>query len=305
MPILLFLSTCDSGGKHSTQGYVEAENLYLASSYSGTLQNLAVERGARVQEGDLIFQLSPNPEDLKVEEVDKVLVQEEALLEDLKLPQRKPEIGAAMAQLAQVKARLNLAKLRMKRFRLLYERKAGTLDEADAAEQHFEELKALQRQRQYQLQLAMLGARKEKIFAQEAKVKSVEAKKAFLEWQVAQKSKYAPDGGVIVDTYFVEGEWVPVGKPVAALLIPKYIWIEFFVPASVLPKLKEGQTVNLTCTGCTPSKGKIAYIAPEAEYAPPLVYSRSNNHKLVFRVRAKPIKPELFKAGQPVTVSGF
>ena len=305
LPIVLSLSTCDVRPNHSAQGYVESENLYLTSPYSGTLRSLPVLRGALVTKGDLIFQLDADPEALKITEIDKVLIQEKALLVDLKAPRRKPEIGVAKAQIEQVNARLSLAKLRMKRFRALYEKKAGNLDESDAAVQRFRELQALKKQREYEIELSMLGARTGKVFAQAAKLKSVQARKELFEWQVEQKSRYAPDGGTIADTYFVEGEWVPAGNPVAALQMSKHVWVVFFVPAAFLPKIHTNQIVNLTCAGCPPSKAVIAYIAPEAEYMPPLVYSRDNDDKLVFRIHAKPIKPGLFKPGQPVTVSGF
>ncbi|MCH9689755.1 MAG: HlyD family efflux transporter periplasmic adaptor subunit, partial [Gammaproteobacteria bacterium] len=246
-----------------------------------------------------------NPEALQISAIETFLEQEVAVLQDLKAPRRKLELLAAKEQVTQVSARLSLAKLRMKRFELLYERKAGTLDASDAARHRFEEINALKKQKEYELEFAKLGARKDKIFAQTAKVKSVTAKKDFINWKLKQKSRYAPDADVIADTYYVEGEWVPAGKPVAALQMPAYLWIDFFVPISLLPKLHAGQTVSLSCAGCVSSKAKIAYISPEAEYVPPLVYSRDNHDKLVFRVRAKPANPSLFKPGQPVTVRGF
>jgi HlyD family secretion protein len=303
--MLLSLSACDTNTSNSAQGYAESEDLYLTSPYSGTLRRLPVIRGEQVKKGDLIFQLDPEPEALKILGVEGVLAQEKALLQDLKNPKRQPEIGVGIEQINQVSSRLSLAKLRMKRFRELYEKKAGTLDESDAAVHRFKELQALKKQREYELQFAKLGAREDRIFAQAAKVKAVIAKKDLFKWQLAQKSRYAPDAGTIADTFFVEGEWVPAGQSIAAIQMPQYIWIDFFVPVRLLPEFHAGQTVKLRCAGCPSSEGKIAYVAPEAEYAPPLVYSRDNQDKLVFRIRAKPMKPELYKPGQPVMVSGF
>jgi HlyD family secretion protein len=303
--ILLSLNACDISTKHSAQGYAESEDLYLTSPYSGTLRSLPVARGDVVKKGDLIFQLDANPEALQVDAINGVLAEEQALLADLKAPKRKPEINAAIEQVNQISSKLSLAKIRMKRFRELYERKAGNLDKSDAAKHRFEELQALKKQKEYELEFLKLGAREEQIFSQAAKIKAVIAKKDFFKWQLAQKSRYAPDAGKVSDTFFVEGEWVPAGKPIAAIQMPQYIWIDFFVPVRLLPKLHTGQTIQLSCAACPSSEAVVAYIAPEAEYAPPLVYSRENNDKLVFRVRAKPVKSGLYKPGQPVTVTGF
>ncbi len=302
---ILSLGACDTKTNHSAQGYAESEDLYLTSPYAGTLRKLPVSRGMPVKKSALIYQLDSNPESLQILEAEGVLAQEKAVLEDLKSPKRQPEIGVATEQVNQVNSKLSLAKLRMKRFRELYVKKAGNLDESDAAIYRFKELEALKKQREYELELTHLGARKGQIFAQAAKINAVLAKKEFYQWQLAQKSRYAPAAGIITDTYFVEGEWVPAGQSIAAIQIPQYIWIDFFIPARLLSKIHRGQTVKLTCAGCASTEGKIAYIAPEAEYAPPLVYSRDNQDKLVFRIRAKPSNPLLYKPGQPVTVSGF
>ncbi|MCH9756409.1 MAG: HlyD family efflux transporter periplasmic adaptor subunit [Gammaproteobacteria bacterium] len=301
----LLFSGCDSRANHSVQGYVESEDLYLASPYAGTLVSLPVSRGAAVKKGDLIFRLASNPEQLKVMQLEKIIKEEKSVLLDLKKPKREAEIAIAEAQVKQVEARLSLAKLRMRRFKELYAKKAGSRDESDAAFQRFKELQALRLQRLEQVALSKLGARDNKILAQIAKLSAVTVRHKMSEWELGQKTRYAPDAGTVADTFFVEGEWVPAGKPVASIQLPQNVWIEFFVPVTQLPKLREGQKVTVTCAGCSSSKAVIAYIAPSAEYAPPLTYSRNNYDKLVFRVRAKPMKTGLFKAGQPVTVSGF
>jgi HlyD family secretion protein len=304
--LLCALSACDGRDRNPIQGYVEAENLYLASPFPGVLLELAVMRGDKVKQGQLVFKLNPAPESLKFEEGKSVLLQEKEALINLQTAMRPPEIEMAQARLTQVEERIKLAALRMKRFRELYEKKAGTLDESDAATHRFTELEALKVEREEALKLAKMGARDSVILTQKAKLSAVSKRLITLKWNVDQKSLSAPADGIIFDTFFIEGEWVPDGKPVAALLILDEIRIDFFVPARRLAKLRLGQTVDITCVGCPrKSKAKIVYISPEAEYVPPLVYSRKNYDKLVFRIQAKPLKPEAFKPGQPVTVSGF
>lgn len=293
-------------GHHQLQGYIEAENLYLASPFSGTLKERPVSRGTVVQKGDLVFMLSPNPEAIRVKEIESLIDQEYSILEDLKKPKRVEEQEIHLAKYDQVKARLILAKLRMKRFKELYLKKAGTLDQADSAVQHFNEMKALFREQAEQVKLSKMGARKDIIVSQQNRMSATKAKLALLKWQLQKKTLHAPDSGVIYDTYYSVGEWVPAGKPVASLLSPKNVLVEFFVSLELLAKLKVGQVIEVTSPGQEGvQKATIQYISPEAEYVPPLVYSRDNYDKIVYRVKAKPKKPGLFKPGQPVTVGGF
>jgi HlyD family secretion protein len=48
---------------------------------------------------------------------------------------------------------------------------------------------------------------------------------------------------------------------------------------------------------------KVSFIAQNAEYTPPVIYSREERAKLVFLIEARPAHPEKFRVGQPVTVT--
>jgi HlyD family secretion protein len=79
--------------------------------------------------------------------------------------------------------------------------------------------------------------------------------------------------------------------------------IRFFVPESDLPKLSVGQDVRITCDNCASDlTAKIYFIATQAEYTPPVIYSLEERNKLVFLIQARPNKPDSLRVGQPVTV---
>lgn len=60
---LLALSGCRPPPRDLVQGYVEGEFVYVASPLSGTLTTLAVQRGAQVKSGDLLFSLDDTMEE--------------------------------------------------------------------------------------------------------------------------------------------------------------------------------------------------------------------------------------------------
>ncbi len=47
----------------------------------------------------------------------------------------------------------------------------------------------------------------------------------------------------------------------------------------------------------------ISFISPDAEYTPPVIYSREMRAKLVYLVEAKPRAPDALRPGQPVDVT--
>ena len=131
--------------------------------------------------------------------------------------------------------------------------------------------------------------------------------KANLEWsqtRLARRNAYSPGEGTIEQIYYRPGETVPAGRPVLALLPPGNLKLRFFAPQAVLPEIKYGQTVGVSCDGC--EKGltaKVSFIARSAEYTPPVIYSQDERAKLVFLIEARPDNPEKFRVGQPVTVT--
>ena len=125
------------------------------------------------------------------------------------------------------------------------------------------------------------------------------------DWRLGQRAIASPVAGRVNDTYYVIGDWVPAGNPVASLLPPANVKVRFFVPEPVLGRLKPGQGVNFSCDGCgAPMDATITFISDRAEFTPPVLYSRDNRAKLVFLVEAKP-SPEIaarLNPGQPVDV---
>jgi len=300
----VILSGCDIGShNHSYQGYVEGINTYLAAPYSGTLLQSFVERGQQVVKGQLLFQLDPKPESLQLRQTQALLFQAKQLYEDLKQPKRQPEIDVILAQINQVDVQQNLANIRVKRSETLYEKHAIDRDAVDAALEHARELDFLKAQYEAQLALARLGSRKHQIKAQEAQIRFLNAQLYLDQWKVSQKTIYAPMNGVIFDTYFRPGEYVDAAHAIASLLTPKEVQIVFFVNTKDVSMLSLGQRIAFDCEGCLPHQiAAINYISPEAEYVPPLIYSRENYDKLVFRVQASTDNSGALKPGQPVIV---
>lgn len=136
---------------------------------------------------------------------------------------------------------------------------------------------------------------------------SLRQAKANLEWsqtRLARRNAYSPGEATVEQIYYRPGETVPAGRPVVALLPPANLKLRFFAPQAVLPEIKYGQTVGVSCDGC--EKGltaKVSFIARSAEFTPPVIYSQEERAKLVFLIEARPEHPEKFRVGQPVTVT--
>jgi len=153
---------------------------------------------------------------------------------------------------------------------------------------------------------ARLPARTSEIRAAEADARAAREALAQADWRLGQRAVASPVTGRVNDTYYVAGEWVPAGIPVASILPPANVKIRFYVPEPIVGRINPGQTVSFSCDGCgAPMSAAIAFISDRAEFTPPVLYSRDNRAKLVFLVEAKP-SPEVaarLNPGQPVDIT--
>ena len=90
-----------------------------------------------------------------------------------------------------------------------------------------------------------------------------------------------------------------------SLLPPGNVKVRFYVPEPVIATVKPGVTATVRCDGCgAPIDVRVDYVAPQAEFTPPVIYSRENRAKLVFLVEARPAKPaDVLRPGLPVEVT--
>jgi HlyD family secretion protein len=122
---------------------------------------------------------------------------------------------------------------------------------------------------------------------------------------LSQKRQNAPQAGLVFDTLFRPGEWVPSGRPVVALLPPGNIKVRAFVPETEIGTVRVGYGARVHVDGVDqPLAGRVGFISPKAEYTPPVIYSRETREKLVFMIEIlfDPAAGAKLHPGQPVDV---
>lgn len=304
--ITLALAGCFNGTGDHYQGYVEGQYTYLASVNTGRLQKLYVVRGQRVTKGQPLFALEPEPQIYELNRAQANLQSEQAKLNDYLTGQRSTVLAGIIAQREQAQADLDLATANFNRNKQLFEK--GVISRA-AYDDSLAQVKTNQQrvnQFEQNLKEAEQGERQYRIIQQSDTVKSNQSSVNESKWQVDQKALVAPEGGLIFDTYYNEGELIPSNQPVLSLLAPRFIYVIFYIPETLRARLRINDTISFTCDSCNKNfTGIINYISPQAEYTPPVIYSRESRYKLVYRVRAKlALETALHvNPGQPVDVT--
>jgi HlyD family secretion protein len=297
---------CGAKDNGSLQGYAEGDYVRVAAPFAGNLVQLNVVRGASVTPGAPLFALEQENEAAGRREAEDRVRQAEAQRDNLLKGVRPSEMEALKAQLAQAQSAAAFAVKEYVRAEDLVKKgflSPQKLDEArttrDSSAQRVRELDA-------QIVTAGLGGRSDQVRAAESEVRAARASLDQADWRLRQKTVASTVNGIVTDTNFVQGEWVAAGAPIVAILPPENVKVRFFVPEPRLGSVKVGQAVELACDGCAAAiPAKVTFVAPQAEFTPPVIYSRESRAKLVFLVEARPSKEDAVKLhpGQPVDVT--
>ena len=302
----MMLAGCSHAPADTYQGYIEGKFVYVASPQSGRLDRLAVARGDTVTVGKPLFAFDREPEASAVRNAQRLLESSQSRLNDLETGKRPPEIDVTRAQLTQALAQKKQADEILASDKKQYSAGGIAQTELITAQEAADASAARVKELEADLAVDALPARGEQIKAQQNQVAADRAELAEAEWRLGQKDISSPRQGLVFDTLYREGEWVAAGNPVVQLLPPENMEVRFFVPETIVGKLKVGENVQVHCDGCAALvPAAITFISPQCEYTPPVIYSNENRSKLVFMIVAKPpdAKAMLLHPGQPVEVT--
>jgi len=303
---VLVVAGCGPEDARPLQGYIEGEYVRVAAPFAGTLSELSVKRGDQVAAAAPLFALERENESAARREAGERLAAAEARLANLRSGKRLPEVETAAEQLQQARAMRELSAANVKRQQQLFASgfiSGAALDDARAQVKRDE---ARVRELEAVVATTKMPARTDEIRAAEADARAAREVVAQSAWRLAQRAVAAPASGLVHDTYYVVGDWVPAGSPVASVLPPGNVKVRFYVAQTALGRLKRGQTLTVTCDGCAaPIAATIVFIADRAEFTPPVLYSKENRSKLVYLVEAKPAPADAARLnpGQPVDVT--
>ena len=297
---------CNEEKAAGYQGYIEGEYVYLAAPQAGYLKSLDAARGSRVKAGQAIFAIATDPDAQALAEAEAKAGSAREKVENLKEPRRPPEIAALEANLQAALSSQRLARTRLNQQESLARAKFVSQAALDEARSTFELASAQVEASRQQLATyrATLG-RQSEVRGAEADLQAASALAEQKRWMVERKAVSAPTAGEVTETYYRSGEWVPAGAAVASLLPDARRRLRFYVPETTLAAVKMGQKVEAGCDGCAaPIRATIDFIAAQAEYTPPVIYSRGSREKLVFRVEAAPDPDQAasLRPGLPVDV---
>ncbi|MCI2400560.1 HlyD family efflux transporter periplasmic adaptor subunit [Aliiroseovarius subalbicans] len=285
-------------------GYVEAEYVHVAPTLTRRITDMAVAEGDLVAAGDLLYALDATREAAALRAAVARQAAAEANLHNLETGSRAAEIQVIDASLQQALADQALARSNLARSQSLFDRDIVTTARVDADSTALERANAQVSQLRAQLEVAQLPARVEQVAAAQASLDAAAADADQARSTLDDLTVTAPASGLVDTTYFEPGEVASAGKPVLSILPPGALTVLFYIPEPERLDFAVGQTLALSCDGCDDGLTvRITRMASDPQYTPPVIYSRDERARLVFRAEARLESSTGLLPGQPVTLA--
>lgn len=301
---LLVLVGCDAAPSGIFSGYVEGDLVFLGPTEAGRITALLVTEGSEVKAGQVVARVE---DDLQLADRNAAAAQlkeAEARLANVRSPLQRPEeIAVLEAAEQRAAAALDLSRIELNRQKTLVPKGASSQANLDSAQHVYDQNQAALDEARRRITAARIASRSQEIAAAEEAVAAARASLAAAQVRLDRRAVKASADGPVQTVYFRVGELVPEGRPIVSILPPGLVKVRFFVPEAQLPRVRLGAPVAVTCDGCPPIAARVSFIATQAEYTPPVIYSREERAKLVYMVEALPEDPVSARPGQPVNVA--
>jgi HlyD family secretion protein len=294
-----------SGERSRYLGYVEGETSLIAPPVAGRLVERPVDRGGQVKKGDRLFVIDPVLAQAEVSRTEGALAESRSRYENLLKGKRQEEKDVTTMQRRETEAALAQAEVELKRQSELLAKGFATRKDYEQADSMARQLRSRAASLGAQERVNELAARPDEIAAAKSMVDQNQANLEQARKRLDDLMPVAPEDGLIENTFFNIGEWVPAGTPVVSLLPPFRVKLRFYVPEEDVAHARMGQEVSFACDSCPSDlKARIIYISPRSEFTPPVIYSQTARTKLVFLVEARPDATQAkLSPGMPVTVT--
>ncbi len=264
---------------------VEAEHARLSAGYRK--EEIEQARAKRDQAAATLDRLvaGPRPQEIKVageqvniEQAGLELAQSD--FDRLKRLERNDQ--AAQRELDEAMRTLKAARSRV----AAAEQQLALLQEGTRKED-IAQGKAALAEAEQALQLEEQGYRSEDIAKAAAEVAAARARASAIETQMKELTVESPCRCVVEAIELQPGDLVGANAPTVSLLDPNRLWVRAYVPEGRMGEVRLGQAVPIEVDSLPGERlrGRVTFIAQEAEFTPKNIQTPEERSKQVFRVK--------------------
>lgn len=274
-------------------GRIEATEVDVASKLPGRIQDIQVDEGDFVKEGQVLAHMQVQT--LEAQRDEAQARQQQALASvasaEAQVLARESDYQSVLAQVAQRESELDAAQRRLKRSELLVEEGAASAQEVDDDRARVRSMQAVLGATKAQVAAAQAGvqAARTQVAGARSVVTAAQATVARVQVDIQDSALVAPRSGRVQYRIAQAGEVIGGGGKVLNLVDLSDVYMTFFVPETSAGKLALGGEVRIVLDAAPQLviPAKISFVASTAQFTPKTVETASERQKLMFRVKAQ------------------
>lgn len=251
-------------------GRIEGDEVRVAAKISGRILHLKVEEGDRVEQGQLLVELSSEEFEAQHQQATATVKAAQAAL------------ARAEAQLATLRHHEETARTDYERMKSLYESGAAPAQKLDQAENALEEVRG--RVKDASAHVSQL----------QAQIQAAKATEAATRTTHEDTRIHAPLEGVVLLRLAEEGEVILPGTPILVLVDPNDLFLKVYIPEKEIGKIRVGNpsTVKVDAFPDRTFEGRVSEVAQQAEFTPKDIHMPDERTQLVYAVKIRLDNPE-------------
>ncbi|WP_163516895.1 HlyD family secretion protein [Gelidibacter japonicus] len=271
-------SCSDSNGKADGYGNFEATEITVSAENTGKLMQLEVSEGDQIMKDKFIGYIDTIPLALKREqlEVSKAVISSRS--------------KGVLSQINVLNAQLKTANTNRERTENLIKDNAGTQKQLDDVQGQIDVIK--NQIRSVEIQNAPVVN----------ELKSIDVQLKQIDDQVHKSKIINPINGTVLTKYAEPNEITVFGKPLYKIADLSIMQLRVYISETQLANIKIGQEVTVKIDDADTMKsykGKISWIASEAEFTPKIIQTKEERVALVYAVKVDVVNDGSLKIGMP------
>lgn len=251
------------GGRfvETDNAYVKADKIAVSADVSGRVVEVAVRENQRVERGDLLFRIDPEPFRIALDQA------------EARLSSARREIGALQAQHRQKRAELKLAEGDVEYYQQQFERQKNLNTKGFSSETRLETASKDLRNARDQVGmieediaqvLARLGGEPDLPVAEHPQVREAKAARDEAALDLRRTRVRASTDGVVTNFELQRGEYIETGDTIFSLVAAGEIWVAANFRETDLTHVRSGQpaTVRVDTYPDTVWEAEVESISP-------------------------------------------
>lgn len=246
-------------------GRIEAEQVDIAPTLPGRVDQIHATEGKLVAPGDLLVEM----------DTDELAAA---------LDRAKAEVALAHQVKAEAEAVVVQRQSELLRAAHELERANALIRQQNISQTVFEE-----RETTHIVAEAILGAAQARVATADSQIAAAEAETRRIAAQIKNSTLFAPMPGRVLYRLAEPGEVVGSGGPILTLLSLENVYMEVFLPAKDAGLLKIGSEARIVLDALPDYAipATVSFVSPEAQFTPKQVETLDEREQLVFRVRVR------------------